>query len=136
MSIYGPGETIQLHCDIFPGFVRGENLPEIPGQGIRKRVVVTERALTILWQEGQEIRRVDVELTPEQTEKATLRGGVVGDWIVGRDNGCASCGAAKVKNIRVWPEQILSQVPRTELAAQALKDDRTYGLPSHRYSRM
>lgn len=136
--IYEPGEVIQLHCDIFPAYVRGENLPDgIPVHGIRKRIVVTERCLTVLWQVGQEVMRHDVELLEAQTAKTTLRGGPVGIWTVGRDNGCAGCGAAKVKNIKVWPGHPLTQVPRTELAQQALKADSTYGLPStHRYSRM
>lgn len=136
--IYESGETIQLHCDIFPAFVRGENLPDgIPSHGIRKRIVVTERCMTVLWQVGQDIQRQDIELLPEQTSQTTLRGGPVGLWTVGRDYGCAGCGAAGVKNLKVWPGHPFTQVPRAELAQRALRDDKTYGLPSaHRYTRI
>jgi hypothetical protein len=132
-AIYYRGETVALHCDIFPGFVHPEP-PGVPGNGIRKRVVVTERCLTICWSVSGEVHRMDIPMSKEQTSEVTLRGGAVGDYEVGRDNGCSTCGAGSIKNYRVWPGVIMKQESRTEKAAAFIAADSTYGLPS-RYTR-
>lgn len=132
--IYTKGETVLLHTDIFPGFVRPLP-PGVPGSGTRKRVVVTERALSIAWSVAGRVQRVDIPLAPEDTANATLRGGPAGQYVVGRDEGCSSCGSGAIKSYKFWPGVIMKEETRAELAAQELKKDRTYGLPSVRYSR-
>ncbi len=132
--IYYKGETVALHTDLFPGFVHPEPMG-VPGTGIRKRVVVTERCLTILWAVGGKVHRRDIPMTKEQTAGATLRGGTVGEYEIGRDNGCSSCGAGAIKNERVWPGVIMKQETRQEQAARAIAGDPNYGLPVGRYSR-
>lgn len=133
-AIYTQGDTVMLHTDIFPGFVHP--LPQgVPGRGFRKRVIVTERCLTIGWAVSGQIYRIDIPMTEEQTAMATLRGGPVGEYMVGRDQGCGSCGAGLIRNYKFWPGIHTTTVPRTEVAAAALKTDKTYGLPSNRYTR-
>lgn len=133
-AVYTEGETIQLHTDLYPAFVHP--LPDgVPGTQVRKRVVVTERCLTIGWAVAGVVQRVDIPMTLEETSTATLRGGKVGDYDVGRDTGCGSCGSGAIKNWKPWPGVILSQAPRTDLAAAALRTNANYGLPSTRYSR-
>jgi hypothetical protein len=132
--IYYKGETVALHADIFPGFVHPEPAG-VPGNGIRKRVVVTERCLTICWAVAGEVHRMDIPMTTEQTSNVTLRGGTVGTYEIGRDHGCATCGAGSIKNYRVWPGVIMRQESRMDQAAAALSQDRNYGLPSGRYTR-
>lgn len=113
--IYYKGETVALHMDIFPAYVHPEPAG-VPGAGIRKRVVVTERCLTIGWAVAGEVHRLDIPMTAEQTAEVTLRGGTVGQYEVGRDQGCASCGAGSIKNWRPWPGVIMKQEARRELA--------------------
>jgi hypothetical protein len=132
--IYTAGDTVQLFCDIFPGFVHPEPAG-VPESGIRKRVVVTERALTIGWAIGGSLHRIDIPMTEEQTANATFRGGTVGDYTIGRDHGCGSCGAGMIRNWKPWPGLILRQNPRQEAARLGVAKDATYGLPSARYTR-
>lgn len=133
-AIYTQGDVVALHADIFPGFIHPE--PEgVPGKGFRKRIIVTEKAITIGWAIGGQVYRVDIPMTPEQTATATLRGGTVGPYEIGRDAGCGSCGAGLIKNYKFWPGITTKTVPRSDLAAAALRADKNYGLPSTRYTR-
>lgn len=132
--IYTKGETVLLHADIFPGFVRPLP-PGVPGDGVRKRVLVTERALSVAWSVSGRVQRVDIPMSAEDTAQATLRGGAVGPYAVGQDRGCSGCGAGAIKSYKFWPGVVLKSEPRVAVAAAALKDDKTYGLPSTRYSR-
>lgn len=133
-GIYTVGESVQLHADIYPGFVHP--LPSgVPGTGTRKRVVVTERCLTIGWSAGGVVQRVDIEMTPEQTAGTTLRGGTAGEYEIGRDHGCGSCGSGAIKNWRPWPGIVYVDVPRMDRAAREIQRNSSYGLPSHRYTR-
>lgn len=133
-AIYTRGDTVLLHTDIFPGFVR-PTPPGVPETGVRKRVVVTERALSVAWSVAGRVQRVDIPLTPEETSRATLRGGPAGPYEVGRDNGCSGCGSGAIKSYKFFPGVIMKEELRSEVAAAALKDDKTYGLPSVRYQR-
>lgn len=133
-AIYTQGDVVLLHTDLFPGFVRPLP-PGVPGDGIRKRVLVTERALSVAWSVSGRVSRVDIPMAKEETSRATLRGGAVGPYTVGRDNGCSSCGAGAIKSYKFFPGVTLKSEPRADVAAAALKDDKTYGLPSVRYSR-
>lgn len=133
-AIYTRGDVVELHADIFPAFIHPLP-PGVPGNGIRKRILVTERCLTIGWAVGGYVQRVDIPMTKEQTQSATLRGGTVGEYEFGQDRGCGSCGSGLIKNYKFWPGVSLTTVPRADVAAAALKNDKTYGLPSVRYQR-
>lgn len=133
-AIYAKGEAVELHCDIFPAFIH-PTPPGVPENGVRRRIVVTERCLTIAWAISGTVHRVDIPLTQDETSTATLRGGTAGPYEIGQDRGCGSCGSGLIKNYKVWPGVTLKTVPRVEVAAAALKNDKTYGLPSIRYSR-
>lgn len=132
--IYTRGDVVELHADIFPAFIHP--VPEgVPANGVRRRILVTERCLSIGWAVGGYVQRVDIPMTKEQTAEATLRGGTVGGYEIGRDTGCGSCGSGLIKNYKFWPGVTLKTVPRVEVAAAATRNDKTYGLPSVRYSR-
>lgn len=132
-AVYTEGDTVQLHMDLYPAYVHPVP-PGVPDHGIRKRVVVTERCLTIGWAVAGVVQRVDIPMTTEQTSTVTLRGGKAGDYELGQDKGCGSCGSGAIKNWKPWPGVIMSQVPRRELAQAELRRNSGYGLPS-RYSR-
>ena len=133
-AIYTKGDVVELHADIYPAFINPLP-PGVPASGVRKRIVVTERCLTVAWSVGGYVQRVDIPMTTEQTANATLRGGSVGPYAFGQDRGCSSCGSGAIKSYKFWPGVTLKTVPRAEMAAAALKVDKTYGLPSVRYTR-
>jgi hypothetical protein len=89
----------------------------------------------VAWAVGGYVQRVDIPMTKDQTAQATLRGGQVGEYEIGTDRGCGSCGSGLIKNYKVWPGVTLKTVPRSDVAAASLKNDKTYGLPSVRYQR-
>jgi hypothetical protein len=120
--IYTKGETVALHCDIFPAFIHP--LPEgVPANIVRKRVIVTERCLTVGWAVGGRVSRVDIPLTAEETANMTLRGGTAGPYEIGLNKGCGSCGAGLIKGYKFWPGVVTKSLPRTELAAAEIKKD-------------
>jgi hypothetical protein len=133
-AIYTKGDVVALHADIFPAFIH-PTPPGVPAEGVKRRVLITERCLTIGWAVGGYVHRVDIPMTEEQTSQATLRAGVVGGYEIGTDKGCGSCGSGLIKNYKFWPGITLQTVPRADVAAAALKNDKTYGLPSVRYQR-
>lgn len=133
-AIYTRGDVVDLHCDIFPAFIH-PTPPGVPAEGVKRRVLVTERCLTIGWAVGGYTKRVDIPMSLEQTAEVTLRGGMVGGYEIGQDRGCGSCGSGLIKNYKFWPGVTLRTVPRANVAAAALKNDKTYGLPSVRYQR-
>src|SRR5690242_4025622 len=116
--IYTEGDVIELYCDIYPGFVHsdGTMAAGVPGQQVKKRVVVTERCLTVLWEEPgtRAVRRLDIPMTLEDTANTTFRGGPVGPYMVGTDSGCSGCGGSSVRNATVWPGIVSRQVMRRE----------------------
>lgn len=133
-AVYTEGDVISLHTDIFPGFVTP--LPTgVPGHGVRKRVVVTERCLTIGWSVAGVVQRIDIPMTLEDTAEATLRGGRVGIYAVGRDEGCSSCGSGAIKSWKPWPGVVMRQETRDEMAAAKIRRDKNFGLPATRFTR-
>lgn len=133
-AIYTRGDVVELHADLFPAFIH-PTPPGVPAEGVKRRVLVTERCLSIGWAVGGYVQRVDIPMTPEQTADVTFRGGQVGPYEIGTDKGCGSCGSGLIKNYKFWPGVVLKTVPRTDVAAAATKNDKTYGLPSVRYQR-
>jgi hypothetical protein len=93
------------------------------------RTLVTERALTVMWQSptGLPIGRVDIEMTRDQTANATFAGGQVGEYMVQRAGGCG-CRGKSVKAAKPFPENRLIQV-----STQAVPQ--TYGVPPTRWER-
>lgn len=128
MSIYEPGEQVSIHTDLFPAQIipRPDGVPSGP----KLRVVITERALTVLWAgpDGT-VGRWDVELTEEQTADATFNGGKVGGYTVAKAGGCG-CGSKAARSVDPFPGVIYVQVPRTKSAVK------TYGVPPDRYQRV
>lgn len=123
-GIYQPGETIKIHTDLFPSTVTP--LPPGVPTGRMLRTIITERALTVMWQSpsGLPIGRVDIELTPEQTAGASFAGGTAGGYVVQRAGGCG-CKGKVVKAQNPFPQNKLQQAPR-----QALGVTQTpYGVP-------
>lgn len=123
MSIYEPGENIPIHTDLMPASVTP--LPPGVPSGKMLRVLVTERALTVLWQtpEGS-VGRTDIEMTADQTQQASYSGGDVGGYQVARAGGCGCRGKA-LKAASPFPGHRLTQAPRLELARQ----NQPYGVP-------
>lgn len=127
--IYQPGETIKIHTDLFPSTVS----PLPPGVPTNRmlRTVVTERALTVMWQTPDgKIGRVDIPMATEQTQAATYNGGAVGSYAVARAGGCGCRGKA-VKAANPFPTNTLAQAPRLAAAAQ----NQSYGVPPARWAR-
>jgi hypothetical protein len=138
--LYQPGETVVAIGDIFPAVIEPYP-PELPTQrdgtpqtGLLFRVLITERGLAIGWQAGGMIQRVDIPLTPEQTEGATFRGGLVGPYEV-RMTGACRCKARMLSSwdkSQIFPGAFWSQRDTLEKArVDAVRDSR-YGLPSNR----
>ena len=129
--VYAPGETVRIYTDLHPAAVspRPAGVPN----GVKLRAVVTERALTLLWQTGSgpsgpSISRMDIPMTDEQTRFASYLGGNVGEYNVVRGSGC-SCGGRAVRGYSPFPGVNLVQA--TGSAASA----RPYGVPPQRYAR-
>jgi hypothetical protein len=128
MSIYEPGENIPIHTDLMPASI-APLPPGVPG-GKMLRVLVTERALTVMWQtpEGS-VGRMDLPMSAEQTSQATYSGGQVGEYQVARAGGCGCRGKA-LKAAAPFPGHRLTQAPRLDQARQ------TYGVPPKRFERV
>jgi hypothetical protein len=133
-AVYTKGDVVELHADIYPAFIHPLP-PGAPANGVRKRIVVTERCLSIGWSVSGYVNRLDIPMTKEQTANATLRGGSVGPYAFGQDRACSSCGSGAIKSYNFWPGVVLKTVPRADVATAALKADKTYGQPSGRYTR-
>jgi hypothetical protein len=136
VSPYPPGTEVILFCDQFPSTVtpRPDGVPS----GVKLRTLVTKTAdtpgyLTIGWQTGSLINRVDIELSEGDTDGVTYRGGQVGGYTVEQANVCR-CGAKKVTAWKPFPGVTYQQQARMERVA-AMRAARTPGLPSPRYSR-
>ena len=122
VPIYEPGDSVLLRCDLFPA--RISPLPPGVPEGQKLRVVVTERALTVLSALG----RVDIEFTPEETAGVNYTGGVVGNYEIARAGGCG-CGAKALSSINPWPGVHYVQPGRVSKTSSA------YGVPPTRWSR-
>ena len=122
VPIYAPGDSVLLRCDLFPA--RISPLPAGVPEGQKIRVVVTERALTVLSSVG----RVDIEMTPEETAGVTYIGGMAGAYQVSRAGGCG-CGAKALSGINPWPGVTYVQPGRVSKTSSA------YGVPPTRWSR-
>lgn len=123
-EIYQPGETIKIHTDLFPSQVNP--LPPGVPSGRMIRTIITERALTVMWQspQGHPVGRVDIELTPEQTAGASFAGGTVGEYVVQRAGGCG-CRGKVVKAVNPFPQNKLQQAPRLDQGVT----QQPYGVP-------
>lgn len=100
MTVYEPGENVQVIADVFPAQITP--LPDGVPTGVKLRAVIAAESLTIAWSGGRGpngpiVHRWDERMTAEQTEAATYRGGQVGDYTVSRAQGCA-CGSNGLKN--------------------------------------
>lgn len=100
MSVYDPGENVEVFADIFPAQI--SPLPPGVPSGTKLRVIIAVESLTVAWSGGRGaagpiVHRWDERLTPEETAAANFKGGQVGNYTVSRGAGCA-CGAAGLKN--------------------------------------
>lgn len=133
--MYEPGESVIRYCDIFPATVAPWEAP-LPvqrngeAQSVMLRAIVTERYLTVGYQFGQTIYRVDIDIDPADAAGVSYLGGQVGKWTVGRRGGCR-CNANKLAGWDPFPGVQLSSPARIVPAAL----NPSYGLPSPRYSR-
>lgn len=127
MAIYEPGDQVALIADIFPSMVspKPANWPV----GAKIRTIISARCLTMAWQSGGAIQRIDLPMTEEQTAEATFRGGPVGEYVVDRAGGCR-CGSRMVLGWDAFPGVIWVQDPRMD----KLIPNRS-GLVPPRYSR-
>lgn len=138
--LYQPGETAILIADLFPGVIEPypDELPHtrdgLPQNGLLFRVIITERGLTVGWQAGGMIQRVDIPMTPEQTETATFRGGLVGPYTV-KLTGACRCKARMLSSwdkSQIFPGALWGQRDTLSQARVDAKRDSRYGLPSDR----
>lgn len=138
--LYEPGETVVLIADVMPASITPIP-PEIPRRrdgtvqpGLMYRILITERGLTIAWQGGGQVQRVDIPMPPEATETATFRGGLVGDYTVKQAGGCL----CKIRLLQAWdqsqifPGTTWTQKDTLEQARVDAARDSRYGLPSDR----
>lgn len=123
-SIYSPGEVVPIYADLYPAAVNP--IPEGVPRGVKLRAVCTERALTLMWQLGSDqVGRLDLVMTPEDTQYVSHLGGTAGGYQFARGGGC-NCGGKSVRGLNPWPG--------VQLSSQGRRDgvDSTYGLPSNR----
>lgn len=111
MAIYEPGDQVPLIADIFPSSVspKPANWP----MGTKVRTLISARCLTMAWQTGGAVERLDIPMTEDQTSAATFRGGPVGGYEVERAGGCR-CGSKMVLGWDPFPGIIWIQDPRME----------------------
>jgi hypothetical protein len=122
---YPAGATVPLYCDIVNA--RVEPLPPGVPVGVKLRVVVTQLALTVLWQTPTgEIGRVDVPMSEDDTRRATYVGGLVGPYMVSSGGGCSSCGSAALNRFVPFPN--------TDYVMR-LPEGQVYGVPPARWER-
>lgn len=136
--MYAPGETVIRYCTIFPATV-APWAPPLPitqsgeAQSLMLRAIVTERLLTIGWQSGQNVFRLDIDIDPLQAARIGLEGGQIDTperhWIVGRRGGCR-CNANLLAGWDPFPG--VNLIPAGN---GAVRDPSTYGLIPPRYSR-
>lgn len=127
MTIYQPGDATALYADILPA--RIEPLPPGVPSNAKLRIIVTSKALTIGWQSGRDIERVDIPLTEEPTGGdggIQFRGGTVAGYTITKSGSCA-CGATRLQGWRAWPELTFTTQPS--------RPARVYGIPPQRFSR-
>jgi hypothetical protein len=134
--MYEPGETIKRYMDLFPASVTPWAAP-LPvtrageAQSVMLRIIVTERLLTFGWQSGQNVNRLDIDITEEQAEQVGITGGTVAGLTVGRRGGCR-CNANQLAGWDPFPGVNLVSAGHATLRG----NDATYGLPSPRYTRI
>lgn len=138
--MYSPGETVVRYCDIFPATVAPWQAP-LPisrsgeAQSLMLRAIVTEHFLTVGWQAGQNVFRLDIDIDPDQAAHIGLQGGQIDmpdrHWIVGRRGGCR-CNANQLAGWDPFPGVNLIPAPG---ANGAIRDPATWGLIPQRYSR-
>ena len=132
-DLYPAGSDVVLIADIFPS--RITPTPDgVPAAGtVKLRTVITESYLTVGWQVGSTIQRVDIPMTVEQTSTASYTGGQVGEYTVAQANGCR-CGAKKVTSWNPFPGVQFVQTPRiSQSRPRSQRAD--YGLPRGPYTR-
>lgn len=136
--LFQRGETAQLYADMFPGAInpRPAGIPS----GVKLRVLLTNRGITLAWQEGSGpngpiIGRMDIPMESDQMLQANFRGGQVGEYMVSQGGGC-NCGARAVRNWVPYPGVNYESNPRHGLAAAQAGQSTTYGVPPKRYSRL
>lgn len=135
--LYASGEVAALHADLFPAAI--SPMPEGIPKGVKLRAIITERGLTLAWQNGSGprgpiIHRMDIPMTLAETAGASFRGGVVGTYNVVQGGGC-NCGARAVRNWAPFPGATYKQIPRQEMAVQQTGGHSHHGVPPARYSR-
>lgn len=137
--MYEPGQVVKQYCRIFPASV----LPWQPPLPIRESdggiqsvmlcAIVTERYLTVAWQAGQTIHRVDIEISEEEAATVNAQGGTVGGFTIGSKAGCR-CNANLLNGFEPFPGVSVIQAG----AASSVRDPDSYGLipPRTRYVRI
>lgn len=127
--MYEQGETVKRYADIWVGAIspRPAGVPA----NAKLRIIITERYLTLGWQAGSDVQRMDIEIAPEDTDKVTYAGGEVGIYTVGRAAQCGTCGSRKAANYDFFPGIIFTDDWRKD---QAIISQRAMtGLPSNNY---
>lgn len=127
---YLTGERVPLYLDLLPANITP--LPDgVPADAV-KRIVVTERMLTILWPSptGGPPPRVDIEMTPEDTAEVGWNGGLVGGYTVSQGKGCGCRGGGALRSVEVFPNIVVLRQVRPGVTVP-------YGtIPPRRYTRL
>jgi len=138
--MYEPGQVVKLYCRIFPASVTPwvPPLPVRPSDGGIQSVmlcaIVTEEYLTVAWQAGQTVHRVDIAISPEEAATVNSQGGTVGGFTVKSKHGCR-CNANLLNGFDPFPGV---SVVSASTVSSAAHDPETYGLvpPRVRYVRI
>jgi hypothetical protein len=137
--MYEPGQVVKQYCRIFPASV----LPWIPPLPIRESdkgiqsvmlcAIVTEQYLTVAWQAGQTIHRVDIAINPAEAATVNSQGGTVGGFTIKSKHGCR-CNANLLNGFDPFPGVDVIAAG----AASTVRDPDTYGLipPRVKYVRI
>lgn len=129
--IYSAGDSAQLFADLLPGMI--EPRPEGVPADAKLRIIVLDKVLTIGWQTGRTVGRVDIPLEPGAVSGVTYSGGAVkssasptGSFTLWKTGGCA-CGQNKLQGWNAWEGVRLGQVLNAP--------EPIYGVPPTRYYR-
>lgn len=134
-DMYQPGDTAIRYTDLWVGDITP--LPAGIPSGSKLRIIITDRFLTIGWQEGSGVKRMDIDIEGEDLSQITYAGGAVAGYMVSRAAKCSTCGAKRAQAFNFWPGVAFTDVVRKDLEREqrlAAGPQRT-GLPSIRYTR-
>lgn len=139
MALYEQGEQVNRYADLWVGDIHP--LPPGVPSGSKLRIIITERFITLGWQEGTGVKRMDIAIDGEDLSQVTYAGTAPGTTLAGyeikRAQKCSTCGAKRAQSFNFFPGVVFVEVIRRDLEREqrVAAGRQMTGLPSIRYTR-